>query len=249
MRIIQPSFAIEYMTEKPLEVIERAGRTCYKSENKIGPLSSRRFVRGIMASGHHSVIEHAHATVRFICDRGVTHEMVRHRLAAYSQESTRYANYMKDRFGREITVIAPLGMHLPKALIGHSLSYDWENVQISTKEKIYGYPWLKAELPKKTHLWLKAMFNAELAYMMLLAEGAKAQDARSVLPNSLKTEIVMTANLREWRHVFGLRCDTPAHPQIRQVMIPLLHAMAGRAPVIFDDLTERFPLDGWELSG
>ena len=165
---------------------------------------------GFVASGHHSVIEHANISVRFICDRGVTHELVRHRLAAFSQESTRYANYAKDKFGNEITVIKPL---------------FWD------------------EQDQNYQTWLQAMDMAEKAYMTLLENGAKAQEARSVLPNSLKTEIVMTANLREWRHVLNLRCGRPSHPQIRQIMLPLLAEFNKLLPVLFNDLYEKYAED------
>ncbi len=209
MRIIDPGFEILSLPElgQMLQNIELAGRTCYKSEDKITPDSSRAFVERIIKMGHESVIEHAHVTVRFTCDRGVTHELVRHRLASYSQESTRYANYAKDRFGREITVIRPM---------------FW------------------AQDSPEYAIWKQAMEAAEAVYMALMDAGAKAQEARSVLPNSLKTEIVMTANLREWRHVFRLRCAGPAHPQMRQVMLPLLEAFHERLPIVFDDLFDVF---------
>ena len=212
MRIIDPSFEILAMPEgeAALKIIEMAGRTCYKSEDKIAAGTARDFVGRIVGSGHESVIEHSSATVRFVTDRGVTHELVRHRLAAYSQESTRYANYAKDKFGSEITVIRPP---------------FW------------------AEDAEPYRLWKESMEAAERAYLALTAAGAKAQEARSVLPNSLKTEIVMTANFREWRHVFRLRCDGAAHPQIRQLMLPLLDEFSRRVPVLFGDLRERFAQD------
>lgn len=209
MRIIDPSFEIMHMAEPAdlLRLLELAGRVCYKSEDRITEDSAADFIGRIVRSGHESVIEHAAATVRFVCDRGVTHELVRHRLASYSQESTRYANYAKDKFGREITVIRP---------------HFW------------------AEDDARYELWKQAMLAAEKAYLDLVDAGATAQEARSVLPNSLKTEIVMTANMREWRHVLKLRCDTPAHPQIRQVMLPLLAEFNRRLPALFGDLAARF---------
>jgi thymidylate synthase (FAD) len=212
VKIVDAGFQIMALPdpESVLAHIEAAGRTCYKSEDRTTPDSGREFVARILRSGHESVIEHASATVRFICDRGVTHELVRHRLASYSQESTRYANYSKDRFGSEITVIRPL---------------FW------------------AEGSPQYALWARAMREAEAAYLELMAAGAKAQEARSVLPNSLKTEIVMTANLREWRHVMRLRCAGAAHPQIREIMLPLLDEFSRRIPVVFDDLREQFAGD------
>lgn len=212
MQIVSPSFTIMSMPDGDQVVahIEAAGRTCYKSEDKITADSAAKFVRMILARGHESVIEHASATVRFVCDRGVTHELVRHRVASYSQESTRYANYSKDRFGSEITVIRPL-FWVP----GSEAYARWE----------------------------LAMADAEAAYMDLVEAGARPEQARSVLPNSLKTEIVMTANLREWRHVFRLRCAGPAHPQIREIMLPLLDEFARRMPAVFGDLREAFAAD------
>ena len=209
MKIISASHEILFIQDSAsiLRYIEVAGRTCYKSEDKITQESSKGFVKGIIKSGHHSVIEHISITVRFICDRGISHELVRHRLAAFSQESTRYANYSKDKFGNEITVIKPV---------------FW-----SEESEAYGY-------------WLAAMKNAEDTYLNLLKTGAKAEEARSVLPNSLKTEIVMTCNLREWRHVLNLRCSKAAHPQIREIMLPLLKELHEKIPVVFDDLYETF---------
>ncbi|BBD06964.1 FAD-dependent thymidylate synthase [Desulfovibrio ferrophilus] len=209
MQVVSPSFDIMSMPdgEDVLKHIEAAGRTCYKSEDKITPDSAAKFVKMILKSGHESVVEHASATVRFICDRGVTHELVRHRIAAYSQESTRYANYSKDKFGNEITVIRPV---------------FWKE----------GTP--------EYERWKRAMQATEAAYLDMIANGARPEEARSVLPNSLKTEIVMTANLREWRHVFRLRCSGPAHPQIREIMLPLLDEFARRMPALFEDLREQF---------
>ncbi len=209
MRVIPPTHEILFLppAEEILRIIETAGRTCYKSEDRMGPGSAEAFIKRIVDSGHESVIEHGTCTVKFICDRGVSHELVRHRLAAYSQESTRYANYSRDKFGREITVVKPC---------------FWpEDSSCYTR-------------------WLQAMEQAERAYMKLLDRGAKAQEARSVLPNSLKTEVVMTANLREWRHVLKLRCSKPAHPQIREIMLPLLKEFKERVLVLFDDLYQLY---------
>lgn len=202
VQIITPSFKIESTLDGDaiLKDIERYGRTCYKSEDKITEDSAKKFVKMIMKRGHVSVIEHVSATVRIICDRGVTHEIVRHRLASYSQESTRYCNYSSSKFGNEIKVIDLMPF----------LSED--------------------QLP----IWLKAMSNAENAYLDLLAAGASPQIARSVLPNSLKTEIVVTYNLREWMHFFSLRAASPSHPQMREIACPLLAEFRKRIPIIFD---------------
>lgn len=212
MKVISPSYEILSMPEggSILKQIELAGRTCYKSEDRITVDSAKGFVERILSSGHHSVIEHVNITVRFICDRGVTHELVRHRLASYSQESTRYANYSKEKFGSEITLIKPL---------------FWQ------------------ESSPEYSVWLETMEQLEKAYFKLIEIGASPEQARSVLPNSLKTEIVMTCNLREWRHVFSLRCSPAAHPQMRQIMLPLLADFHKRIPVLLDDLFERYKED------
>lgn len=201
-RIVPASFTIEddINGDAVLAAIERAGRTCYKSECKITPGSAREFVRKIIASGHESVLEHEKVTARIICDRGVTHEIVRHRIASYSQESTRYCNYGK---ASEITVIKPCF-------------------------------WAEGSLPYA--LWEESMAYAEKAYMNLVALGCSPQQARSVLPNSLKTEIVMTCNLREWRHFFRLRTSRAAHPQMREIAVPMLAEFKRLIPVVFDDI-------------
>lgn len=209
MKVIKPSFIIEdnINGDEILKKIERAGRTCYKSENKITADSSRDFIRKIIASGHETVIEHEKVTVRVICDRGISHEIVRHRIASYSQESTRYCNYTKNKFGNEITTIEPC---------------FWKSGSGADKEKYA--------------IWKNSIEAVEKAYFKLIELGASPQEARSILPNSLKTEIVMTMNLREWRHFFKLRTSKKAHPQIREIAIPLLNEFKKCIPVIFDDI-------------
>lgn len=205
MRIIAPS--TEILTpldgDAILKHIELCGRVCYKSENRITPESAENFVRGIIARKHEAVLEHYSFSVRFIVDRGVSHEIVRHRLASYCQESTRYCNYSGDRFGNEITVIKPYFL----------------------TEGTNGY--------KK---WAEACETAEREYFTLLEWGCTPQEARAVLPNSLKTELIMTANLREWRHFFKLRTSPAAHPQMYEVTIPLLKEVQEKIPVVFEDL-------------
>ena len=216
MKIIKACFIIEdeINGEEILKKLEKAGRTCYKSEERIGENSSRSFIKKIIESGHETILEHEKITVRVICDRGVTHEIVRHRIASYSQESTRYCNYSADKFGREITVVGPCFWPTKDA-----------------KRNI-----IDEDFPKKV-VWREAMEFAEKSYLKLIELGATPQEARSVLPNSLKTEIVMTMNLREWRHFFKLRCSPKAHPQMREIAIPLLNEFQKLIPVIFDDIT------------
>ena len=212
MILIKPSHKILFISPKPLETIEVAGRTCYKSEDKITKGSAEKFVKMIIKRGHLSVIEHAYMSVRFICDRGITHEIVRHRLAAYSQESTRYCNYK----GGVTFVIPP-----------------WIR-DINCGEYKFEDPLF---LPcSSSKVWFHAMLDAEIDYIDLLELGWSPQQARSVLPNSLKTEIIMTANLREWMHVFSLRTSKTAHLQMRELMIPLLEEMKILVPIIFDDI-------------
>lgn len=205
MRIIAPSHEILTPIDgvQILKHIEGCGRVCYKSEHKITEDSYLIFVKNIIKRGHEAVLEHFSVSVKFICDRGVSHEIVRHRLASYCQESTRYCNYAKEDFQSEITVIKPC--YLDKSAAGY-------------------------------RIWERSCKNAETAYFDLLDFGCTPQEARAVLPNSLKTEIVMTANLREWRHFLKLRTPPAAHPQIREVAIPLLNEFKVLIPVMFDDI-------------
>ena len=193
-----------------LENIERIGRVCYKSEDAIHPGSAEQFIRNIITRGHESVIEHESISVRVVCDRGVSHEIVRHRIASYSQESTRYCNYTQDRFGSQLLCID----------IATGFRYDLDDPADR----------------KKYELWTAAMESAERFYFQLIEAGARPEEARSVLPNSLKTEIVMTMNLREWRHFFRLRTSRRAHPQIAEIASALLEEFASRYPVFFGDL-------------
>ena len=215
MKIINPSVMLEdeINGQAILKKLERIGRTCYKSEGNIKEDSAEKFVKNIMNRNHMSVIEHESISVRIICDRGVTHEIVRHRIASYSQESTRYCNYSNDKFGNELTFIKPC-------------FFD---------EGSEGY-----------EIWEKSMQNIENEYMELIEVGAKPQEARSILPNSIKTELVMTMNLREWRHFFLLRCDKAAHPQMRQVANLILNLFKANIPIIFDDI-EPYGTKVWEF--
>ena len=212
MNVTKPSVEIIDMKDydEMIRKIEKIGRVCYKSEGNITEESAERFIRNILKRGHESVIEHEAVTVRMICDRGITHEIVRHRIASYSQESTRYCNYSGDKFGNEITVIDIAG----------GFSYDLNN---------------ETDL-QKYEAWMRAMENAEKSYFELIELGATPQEARSVLPNSLKTEIVVTMNLRSWRNFFRLRCDSHAHPQMREVANIAHDLFKKRLPIFFDDI-------------
>lgn len=217
MKIIKPD--VQFITPVNgatiLKRLEQCGRVCYKSEDKITEGFAEKFIAGIIKRGHEAVLEHCSFTVKFICDRGVSHEIVRHRMASYCQESTRYCNYGKGKFGEEITVIEPCFFN-----DSHS-DQDNEN-------------YLK---------WEAAMKDAEAWYMELLQNGATPQEARSVLPNSLKTEVVMTANIREWRHFLKLRCSPAAHSQMREVALILLDKVHWLIPVCFDDIWSEYHAD------
>ncbi len=205
MHVVLPSIEIidNIDGDKIIKKIEKIGRVCYKSEEKITEDSAKKFISNIIKNGHESVIEHETITVRVICDRGVSHEIVRHRIASYSQESTRYCNYCNEKFGKELTVIKPT---------------FW------------------TEDSKEYKVWMEMMNEIEKKYNMLIEMGAKPQEARSILPNSLKTEIIMTMNLREWRHFFKLRVSLRAHPQMKEVASMILKKFKEDIPVFFDDI-------------
>jgi len=246
MNLVKPSIEFLNMTPEPLKTIEIAGRTCYKSEDKIGRIicpnclgsggidfrsgekqvsialrdhhlkdldckdcggvgmvdSSVLFVRKIISRGHLAMIEHAWMSYRVICDRGVTHEIVRHRLFSYAQESTRYCDYKNDH----MQFIEP--------------------------------PWLnEVEYYSKQHC-LNFLEDAENLYKELRQNGWSPQEARSILPNALKTEIVITGNLREWLHFFKLRTAKAAHPQMQEIANMLLIDARSRIDVVFEDLSK-----------
>lgn len=209
MRIIEPSY--EILTEisqggiKELQHIEKIGRVCYKSEDKITEdcESAKKFVQMLIGRGHEAMIEHSTLSVKFIVDRGVSHELVRHRIASFAQESTRYCNYSKDKFDNGVSFIKP---------------FFWK------------------EGTKEYSNWEQAMSLAEMGYLSAIDMGATPQEARSILPNSTKTEITITANYREWRNFFKLRTAKAAHPQMTQVTRPLLKELKEKLPIIFDDI-------------
>lgn len=207
MKVIKPSIEIMSSVDgiELLKKIEECGRVCYKSEEKITENSATGFIEMILERGHETVIEHYSITVRVICDRGVSHEIVRHRIASYSQESTRYCNYSKDKFGRELTFIEPCF-------------------------------WNKESDASKIELWKKSLEVIEENYLVMIDDGASPQEARSILPNSLKTEIVMTMNLREWRHFLRLRTSKSAHPQMQEIASMIKNEFNKTIPLIFDDI-------------
>jgi thymidylate synthase (FAD) len=250
LKIIEQGHEIISLPDNLLALIEAAGRTCYKSENKIGctlnpddwnkdtcpkefcrfdPVnlkyiidcnvnckhhSSQKFTKMLLDKGHDAMIEFGDVTVRFVTNRGVTHELVRHRMASYAQESTRYVRYDGGmEFIRPVWVLESYAetTFLPEDLI----RYDRNNPE---------------------HIFVSSCIKAEIAYKTLLGQGWRPEQAREVLPNSLKTEICMKANIREWRHIFQLRCSKKAHPQIRALMLSLLAELKQKLPVVFDDI-------------
>jgi thymidylate synthase (FAD) len=201
MRIVGQEATLLSITPNADKIIERAGRVCYKSEGNIKEGSSNSFIRSLIKRGHESVLEHASATYMFTTDRGVTHELVRHRIASFSQESTRYCNYSKDNFESGISVILPPNMN------------DEGMME-----------------------WFSIMEHSERVYLNMLKSGITPEIARSVLPNALKSDIVMTANIREWRHIFKLRLHKSAHPQIRDLMSMAVEKMNNEYPVFVEDI-------------
>ena len=217
MKIINPSYEIltSINGKEILKQIELATRICYRSEDNICEGSAEKLVKNIIERQHFTPLEHVSISVKLTLDRGVLAEITRHRHASFNVESTRYCAYNKDKFGGEITVI------------DLSTGFNWD----LNNEKDYA----------KFLIWRNAMHQAENHYLQMLEHGATPDEARSVLPNSLKTEIVMTANLREWRHFFSLRAvgtTGKPHPQMREIAVPLLYEVGSKIPIIFDDLVE-----------
>lgn len=198
MLTVEQRASLEWATPDAEAAIERAARTCYRSEPKGRPDD---FVRMLIRLGHESQIEHASASLRLVTDRGTTHCLVRHRLASYGQESTHYIDYSKDRHGGGITFIWPMGLR-----------------------SICNLPW-------------KALCeHAEAAYLSLINAGHPPEVAKSVLPNCTKTEIVATANLREWRHIMRLRGPgSHAQANMRALMALALPILRGVSPACFEE--------------
>jgi len=243
VKIIKPSFEVlVWPAHDVLGLIEMAARTCYKSEENTGircldcgkkfpsagevwesyndrcthknlESTATKLVKTVMKRKHYSVIEHGVVIVKFISNRGFTHELVRHRLCSFSQESTRYCNYSQGKFGNKLTVIEPWWFK------DYEPTYDPQE-----------------GVPLELERWHSAMQDAEDAYIFLTDSGLPAQAARGVLPIDVKTEIVITANLREWRHIFKLRASKYAHPDMQRLMYPLLDEFKKKIPIIYDDL-------------
>jgi len=214
MQLIDQSYEILKYPEDACLDIESIGRTCYKSEDKITGRreDAEKFVKVLRDRGHHAMLEFGIMQVKFITNRGVTHELVRHRLCSFAQESTRYCNYG----GKDMEFIKPVWL-AQKDIDAYFMEHD-------------------AITPIVAYQFLSSLSESEMSYKYLLDNGWKPQQAREVLPNALKTEIVVQANLREWRHIFQLRCSSDAHPQIHALMLPLLHEMQEKIPALFEDI-------------
>ena len=214
MKIIEPKY--EILTDisdggiKELQQIERVARVCYKSEDKITPEgeSAKKLVGFLVKQGHEAMLEHSQLSVLFTCDRGVANELVRHRIASFAQESTRYCNYAKEKFGGELSFIRP---------------YYIDVTDTDEKRESAEYT------PGST--WLDSCESAEILY------------------KDMKTEIVVTANYREWRNIFKLRTPVAAHPQMRELMCPLLMELQKKIPVVFNDIYTYWPADDQTRKG
>ena len=298
---------VSYTLDNVYKMIELAGRTCYKSEDKITETSAKEFVNRMIKSGHGAMLEHGtvylkvptsivshgfitgnnwrclmdnpytkathddsytyfttnyrvivendlegvleyiceptehhekRITIRFICDRGVSHEFVRHRVFSFAQESTRYCNYSKDKFGNELTFIIPCWLNIPEGKytnIAKQSNEDGEYKQIMLHENnINAYPLTTTS--EGRFLW--NCYWDEHDYFDLLNYDWKPQEARAILSNSLKTELIMTGFVSDWKHFFELRCAPSAHPDARKLALELLHKI--HTDYNFEELYEKY---------
>lgn len=225
MKLIKPSVEIldELHGDTILKILERVARTCYKSEDKIteDTSSAKKLLKVLLTKQHASILEFIDIRVKFTCSRACANEIVRHRLGSYAQESTRYCNYTKDKFGNELTFIQP---------------YYLNEAELAQ----YGPYHLVSRNKSPESIFICSLNNAEKDYLTLIESGWKAQEARDILPLCLKTELNVKYNLREWRHFFELRCDSAAHPEIRNLAKTVLKEFHNKIPLIFDDLYERY---------
>lgn len=210
MKLIEQSYEIIYLPDNLIQMIEYVGRTCYQSHEKITDESAIKFVQMLRNNGHHAMIEFGDIIVKFITNRGVTHELVRHRLCSFAQESTRYVKYSGD-----MEFIKPVWFE-----------HDVDKINLNPALILNDSEWI----------FYHSCFRAERDYKRLIDEGWKPQQAREILPNALKTEIIVKSSIREWRHILSLRCSTAAHPQMSSLMIPLKDELKQKIPVLFDDI-------------
>lgn len=220
--------------------IEESGRTCYLSGASMTEESGEKFVRFMVKNGHDAMLEHTSMKVKFIVDRAISHQMIRHRICSFAEQSTRYCNFSKEKFGHEITVIEPCFYDsIPKEekeLCRKALDDldAFKDPQVT--EFLNNHV---TDLHKRYARWYDDCRSSEKDYLAMLELGATPEEARSVLPHSLKTEIVVYTNMREWREIFKLRAAGEhgrPHPQILEVMIPLLNECKQKLPALFDDI-------------
>ena len=242
MEVIKPSFEILNNPDwdEVLIGLEKAIRTCYKSEKEINAGTADKLIRNIIKRGHESTLEHYSMSVRFICDRGVSHEMVRHRHCSFSQESTRYVNYSPDSKNNQGDMKFILPCWMTDDYLG---SWSYESFMKSLDQYKSEDGVINPNIVPAEYDWVIGMIDCQDSYNAMIEKGWNAEHARSVLPNSLKTEIVVTSNIRDWRHMLGLRCDKTAHPQMRELMVPLLDELIVKCPTLFDSV--EFEHEDW----
>lgn len=226
MKLVKPSVNImdEVDGNKILKKLERCARVCHKSEEHIKEDSAEKLLRGIMKKGHESVIEHSSLTTHIICDRSTAQQLTRHRIAAYSVESQKYCDY------KGLQVICP------PSIQGNQPNCD---VEIELNNLYYKHE-EKSLVDFKTQIWCRAITQSYVVYKELRKRGVPSEDARSVLPNATKTEVVSTFNMRTWRHVLNISCDKHAQWQIRDIMMLVLRTFHQNIPVLFDDIYEKY---------
>lgn len=218
MKIIKPVIEVEdYDGIKIMKNIERACRTCYRSEGLITEDSYKKLLNNCINRGHESVLEHEKITIRMTCDIGVYKDLTRHRFGSFSIESTRYCNYGKDKFDNEIKFIEPV-FYTPELEKDYTDATDRLNCL-------------------KTEYWIKCMSLIEKYYMTMQKDtNATPDELRMILPHSTAAQVTMTANIREWRHILDLRTKKMTHPSIRQILIPLLLKFKKDMPELFDSI-------------
>jgi thymidylate synthase (FAD) len=230
MKIVRPYARImnPEILSGALRTIEYAARVSHRSEDAQTEESAERFIRAVVLQhGDWSVVGHVSASVEFLVDRGITHEIVRHRIASYTQESTRFVNYAKKM---------PPSFIYPKPDVECPCCLnDYDSDPTPDGKHVIGYEVGKLNCRYDTD-WLEAIRAAETAYKRLLAKGWRPQEARSVFPNALSSKIIVTFNLRTWRHFFLMRTSKEAHPQMRQVTIPLLAEFQRLVPILYEDI-------------
>ena len=230
MKIIEPKIWVEeFDPVKIMRNLERACRTCYRSENLITPESYKTLLKNCINRGHESILEHEKITIRMVCDIGVYKDLTRHRFGSFSIESTRYCNYGKDKFENEIKFIKP---------VFYVDTWMGKNDELTTEECI------------SLH-WYETMGHIEEAYMLMSEDKATPDQMRMILPHSTAAEVTMTANIREWRHILDLRTKKMTHPSIRQLLIPLLLKFQYTMPELFGEIEydKDFPIDKYAELG